>query len=130
MQDDSKKLKYDQIVAIRDAVVTAHQLSAAMLRRNMEMHDSPTKTIPAEHMLSFQHQVYRARKKLCAKQLKGFTVKSQKCKECILPVQTAMCDNFKGWGNFAENVLGIKSNVCISHATGNVQFFCAIACDL
>ncbi len=71
-QDDSKKLKYDQIVAIRDAVVTAHQLSAATLRRNMEMHDSPTKTIPAEHMRSFQHQVYRARKKLCAKQLKGF----------------------------------------------------------
>ena len=38
-----------------------------------------------------------------------------------------MCDNFKGWGNFAENVLGIKSNVCINHTTGNVQFFCAVA---
>jgi hypothetical protein len=24
------------------------------------------------------------------------------------------------------NVLGITSNVCISHATGNVQFFCAV----
>ncbi len=46
--------------------------------------------------------------------------------ECILPVQTVMCDNFKGWGNFAENVLGITSNVCILHATDNVQFFCAI----
>jgi hypothetical protein len=34
-QDDSKKLKYEQIVAIRDAVVTAPQLSAAMRRRNM-----------------------------------------------------------------------------------------------
>jgi hypothetical protein len=34
-QDDSKKLKYKQMVAIRDAVVTALQLSAAMLRRNM-----------------------------------------------------------------------------------------------
>ena len=56
-------------------------------------------------------------------------VKSQKCKDCILPVQTGMCDNFKGWGNFAENVLGIKSNVCINHTTGNVQFFCAVACD-
>jgi hypothetical protein len=74
-QDDSKKLKYEQIVAIRDAVVTAHQLSAAMLRRNMEMHhDSLTKTIPAEHMRSFQHQVYQARKNLCAKQLKGFNL--------------------------------------------------------
>ncbi len=40
-QDDSKKLKYDQIVEIGDAVVTAHQLSAAMLRRNMEMHENP-----------------------------------------------------------------------------------------
>ncbi len=56
-------------------------------------------------------------------------VKSQKCKECILSVQTAMCDNFKGWSNFAQNFLGIKSNVCISHANGNVQFFCAVACD-
>jgi hypothetical protein len=53
-------------------------------------------------------------------------VKSQECKECILPVQTAMCDNSKGWGDFAENLLGITSNVCISHATGNVQFVCAV----
>ncbi len=72
-QDDSKKLKYEQMVAIRDAVVTAPQLSACMLRRNMQMQDSPTKTIP-EHLLSFQHQVYRARKKLCAQQLKGFNL--------------------------------------------------------
>ncbi len=35
-----------------------------------------------------------------------------------------MYDNFKGWGNFAENVLRITSNVCISHATGNVQLRC------
>ncbi len=56
-QNDSKKLKYDQMVASRDAVVTAQQLSAAMLRSNMQLHDSPTKTIPAEHMSSFQHQV-------------------------------------------------------------------------
>jgi hypothetical protein len=62
-QDDPKKLKYEEMVAIRDAVVTAQQLSAAMLRRNMQMHDSPTKTIPAEHMCSgFQDQVYRAAK--------------------------------------------------------------------
>jgi hypothetical protein len=53
-QDDSKKLKYEHMVAIRDAVVTALQRSAAMLRRNMQMHDSPTKTIQAEHMCSFQ----------------------------------------------------------------------------
>ncbi len=73
-QDDSKKLKYEQMVAIRDAVVTAPQLSAAMLRRNMQMHGSPTKTISAEHLRSFQHQVYRVRKQLCAQQLKGFNL--------------------------------------------------------
>jgi hypothetical protein len=74
--------------------------------------------------------------KLCRKiDLLAFSVtsipklKSQECKECILPVQTAMCDNSKGWGNFAENVLGIKSYVCLLHATGNVQLFCAVACN-
>ncbi len=46
-QDDSKKPKYEQMVAIRDAVVTVPQLSASMLRRNMQLQDSPTKTIPA-----------------------------------------------------------------------------------
>ncbi len=54
-----------------EAVVTVQQLSAAMLR-NMQMHNTPTKTIPAEHLHSFQHQVYRARKNLCVQQLKGF----------------------------------------------------------
>ncbi len=39
-QDDSKKLKYEQMVAIRDAVVTA-PLSAAMLRRNMQLKSLP-----------------------------------------------------------------------------------------
>ena len=37
-----------------------------------------------------------------------------------LPVDTAMCDNFKGWGNFSENELGIISNVCHPHASGDV----------
>jgi hypothetical protein len=55
----------------------------------MEMHDSPTKTIPAEHMLSFQHQVYRASKKLCAKQLNCFNLddsfgKMQEFADCHL----------------------------------------------
>ena len=73
--DCSKKLKYNQVVAIREAVVTAPQLSARVLRRNMTLHDSPTKTIPPEHLHSFfGHQVYRARKELCNKQLKGFEI--------------------------------------------------------
>jgi hypothetical protein len=57
-------------------------------------------------------------------------VKSPECKDCILPVQTAMCDNFKGWGNFAENFLVMKSNVCPSQETGNVQLFCAVCIAL
>ncbi len=32
------------------------------------------KTIPAEHMCSFQHQVYRASKNVCAQQLNGFNL--------------------------------------------------------
>ena len=38
-----------------------------------------------------------------------------------VPVETAMCDNFKGWGNFAINELGIVSNFCLPHASGNVH---------
>ncbi len=71
-QDDSKKLKYEQMVAIRDVVVTVQQLSASVLCRNMQMHNSPTKTIQAEKMPSLQ--VYSASKKLCAQQLKGLNL--------------------------------------------------------
>jgi hypothetical protein len=63
------------MLAIRVAVVTAPQISAAMLRINMTMHDSPTKMIPPEHFRSFlslRHQVYRTRTELSSKQLKGF----------------------------------------------------------
>ena len=40
-----------------------------------------------------------------------------------LPVETAMCDNFKGWGNFSINELGIVSNDCLPHGTGKVHYF-------
>ena len=66
--DCSKRLKYAQMVAIREAVVTAPQLSAVQLRRNMLQHDSPT----PELLRSVRHQVYRTRKELGARQLKGF----------------------------------------------------------
>ena len=39
-----------------------------------------------------------------------------------LPVDTAMCDNFTGWGNFCRNVLGIEPNVCKPHGTGNASY--------
>jgi hypothetical protein len=50
-------------------------------------------------------------------------IETQKFKDCILPVDTAMCDNFVGWGNFAENILGVIANICHTHATGNVHDF-------
>jgi hypothetical protein len=58
------------MIATREAVITAPQLSATILCRNMLLHDSPTKTILPEHVRCFQYQVYR----MCAKQLKGFEI--------------------------------------------------------
>jgi hypothetical protein len=55
--------------------------------------------------------------------------KTDKFAESKLPVQTAMCDNFKGWGNFSENELGIVSNVCHPHASGNVLSTFYLFCD-
>jgi hypothetical protein len=38
-----------------------------------------------------------------------------------LLVDTAMCDNFRAWGNFARKSLGLRSwLVCLPHASGNV----------
>ena len=48
-------------------------------------------------------------------------VKRKEFREGKVPVETAMCDNFKGWGNFAINELGIVSNACLLHASGNVH---------
>jgi hypothetical protein len=44
-QDYSKGLKEQQIVAVQEAVRTAPGVSASQLRRNMLVHNSPTKTI-------------------------------------------------------------------------------------
>ena len=46
--------------------------------------------------------------------------RSDEFKAGKVPVETAVCDNFMGWGNFAINELGIVSNVCLLHGTGNV----------
>ncbi len=59
--DGSKRLKYGQMITIRDAVITVPQLSATILSRDRSLHDSPNKTIPPEHMRSFRYQVYRTR---------------------------------------------------------------------
>jgi hypothetical protein len=50
-------------------------------------------------------------------------VRSKKFRDGQLPVETAMCDNFKGWGNFSNNALGIPSNVCFPHGTGKIPYF-------
>ena len=48
-------------------------------------------------------------------------LKTDEFKAGKVPVQTAMRDNFKGWGNFVINELGLVSNVCLPHGTGNVH---------
>ena len=46
--------------------------------------------------------------------VEGYII-SKGLSEGKIPVETAMCDNFKGWGNFSINELGILSNVCLPH---------------
>ncbi len=50
--DKSEFLKYDQIVAITDAVTIAPQLSAAQLRRNMQLADSRLRLRKGVHSIS------------------------------------------------------------------------------
>ena len=55
-------------------------------------------------------------------QIQAF-LRSARFRKSELPVETAMCDNFKGWGNFSETAFEIDSNVCFPHATGNAFTF-------
>jgi hypothetical protein len=48
-EDGSKYLKYDQIIFLSEAAIKVPNLSCSAIRRNMLLHDSPTKTIGAEH---------------------------------------------------------------------------------
>jgi hypothetical protein len=59
---------------------------------------------------------------LSADNVKAY-ISSQKFRNGALSVETAMCHNFKGWGNFSNNVLGIPSNVCFPHGTGMILYF-------
>ncbi len=72
----SKYLKYDQIVAISDAVTIAQQLSAAQLQRNMQLADSPSKKIVPELLRSVQHWVKLSRAQSTMKQLDRFDINS------------------------------------------------------
>jgi hypothetical protein len=50
-------------------------------------------------------------------------VRSKKIRDGQLPVETGMCDNFKGWSKFSHNALGIPYNVCFPHGTGKLPYF-------
>ena len=62
--DESKKLTYDQIVSVVEAVKTAPTLSGAVLRRNLLDHGSQTKTIPVQLKRCVERRVYAARKEV------------------------------------------------------------------
>jgi hypothetical protein len=73
-EDGSKYLKYDQIISLSEAEITAPNLSCSALLRNILLHDSPTKTIGAEHSRRVMRRVRHARKTLTTKQLCGFMI--------------------------------------------------------
>ncbi len=75
-EDGSKYLKYDQIISLSEAAITVPNLSCSAVRRNMllPVHDSPSKTIGAEHSRSVMRRVRHARKNLTTKQLGGFMI--------------------------------------------------------
>ena len=72
--DKSEYLKYDQIIAVHDSAVTAPQLSGAVIRRNLQMADSPSKIIDVKHQRCIQRCVYNVRRELNRNQLKGCKV--------------------------------------------------------
>ncbi len=70
----SKYLKYDQIISLSDEAIIAPNLSSSAIRRNMLLHDSPTKTIGAEHSRSVMRRVRHAHKNLTTRQLGEFMI--------------------------------------------------------
>jgi hypothetical protein len=68
-KDNSKTSEYVQVVSVVEAVKSAPTLSCAALRRNLQDHDSPTKTIPVE-LKRCVERVCCA--KITKKQLDGF----------------------------------------------------------
>jgi hypothetical protein len=56
-EDCAKYLKYGQIVSLSEAAITAPDLSSSAIRRNMILHDSPSKTVGAEHRRSVMRRV-------------------------------------------------------------------------
>jgi hypothetical protein len=62
--------------------------------------------------------------KLSALMSKKYVAEYLRCpvyRKSLIPVHTAMCDHFKGWGNFPINALGIHANVCKQHARDVIE---------
>ena len=64
-----KKLKYDKIVSVKEAVRTAPTLFCVVLRRSLLEHNSPSKTISPSLKRSVQHIVNKVSKDLTTRQL-------------------------------------------------------------
>jgi hypothetical protein len=73
-EDGSKYLKYEQIISLSEAAITAPIFSGSAIRKNVLLHDILTKTIGAEHSRSVMRRVRHARKNLTTKQLGGFMI--------------------------------------------------------
>ena len=74
-KDESKTLKYEQIVSVVEAVKTTPRHSGAVLHRNLLDHDSPTRTIPVQLKRCVECLVYSARKDMTKQQLDRFKLK-------------------------------------------------------
>ncbi len=68
----SKCRKYDQIIAVTDAAITAPQLSGTVIRKNMQLADGPSKNNNVSPQQSVQRHVYAVSKHLTKKQLNGY----------------------------------------------------------
>jgi hypothetical protein len=70
----------------------------------------------------------RIRELLAEKNIVEKMIESKKFKAQKLPVQTAMCDNFQGFGNFCRAELGIYPILCKPHATGKTLSCICLLC--
>ncbi len=70
-----KKLKYNKIVSVVEAVKTALTLSSSVFRRNLLDHDSPTKTIPPQLQCCVQRIVQNVRKQVTKQHLDNVNLK-------------------------------------------------------
>jgi hypothetical protein len=74
MKTTGPSIKYDQIISLTEASVKVPSLSCSVIRKNMLMHNSPSKTIGLQHKRCIMRQVRQARKNLTKKQLGCFEI--------------------------------------------------------